>query len=243
MTLLDKQNRTLQTLRAKVNFTEERKVASIPMNAQTNGRITGSQTDQHGKILRIVDCQRKPKAKPRTTLHDQPKGSSPMNDNYCVKVLRTGLLPGSKLLTSRKTINSKTLVNSHVVSLVRTTARAFPKERFKSRCGSLLSRLQIKICERCFLCHTIVLCKTCNKCPTCCPKSTCRGQTSKLLANLAGSGCRSESSSNPERGLHPPLSDPAKPDKISYNHKLLCQSPEEPLPVGGITSAYGHKTQ
>ena len=102
-------------------------------------------------------------------------------------------------------------------------------------------RLQIKICERCFLCHSIVLCKSCNKCPTCCNKSACRGPTSKLLANLAGNGCRSESSSNPERGLYPPLPDPAKPHKVSHSHKLLCQSSQEQLPVGGITSAYGQK--
>ena len=41
-------------------------------------------------------------------------------------------------------------------------------------------------------------------------KSACRGETSELLAYLAGSGCRSESGSNLERGLYPPLSDPTK---------------------------------
>ena len=118
-------------------------------------------------------------------------------------------------------------------------AQALAKERDKSRVSRLLSvRKQIKICQRCFLCHSIVLCKTCNKCQKCCLKSTCRGQTSKLLANLAGSGCRSKSGSNPERGLHPPLSDPAKTYKVSHSHKLLCQSPQEPLPAGGITLAY-----
>ena len=55
---------------------------------------------------------------------------------------------------------------------------------------------------------SIVLYKSCYKCQKCCTKSACRGQTSKLLANLAEPGCRSESSSNPERGLHPALSDP-----------------------------------
>ena len=108
--------------------------------------------------------------------------------------------------------------------------------------GILLSkRVQIKRCERCFLCHSIVLCKTCNKCNNCCSKSACRGETSNLFANLAGSGCQSEGSSNPERGLYPPLSDPAELCKISKHHKLLCQSPQEPLPIGGITSAYGQK--
>ena len=61
------------------------------------------------------------------------------------------------------------------------------------------------------------------------------------MANLAGIGCRSENSSNIERGLHSSLSDPAKSHKVSHCHKLLCQSPQEQLPVGGITSAYGQK--
>ena len=76
----------------------------------------------------------------------------------------------------------------------------------------------------------------------CCLKSACRGQTSKLLANLAGSGCRSEGGSNLERGLHPPLLDPAQSHKVSHSHKLLWKSSQEPLPVRGITSAYRQKS-
>ena len=101
--------------------------------------------------------------------------------------------------------------------------------------------MQIKICEKCFLCHSIVLCQSCYKCTKCCPQSICRGQTSELLENLARSGRRSKGSSNPQRGLHPPLSDPAKTSKVSDHHKLLWQSPEEQLPTGGITSAYRQK--
>ena len=111
----------------------------------------------------------------------------------------------------------------------------FDKEINKSRRDRLLPRrVQIKICQRCFLCHPIVFCKTCKKCRKCCLKSACRGQTSKLLA---GSGCRSESSSNSERGLHPPLSNPTKLDKVPDRHKLVCLSSQEPLPVC-IASAY-----
>ena len=47
--------------------------------------------------------------------------------------------------------------------------------------------------------------------------------------------------SDPKRGLHPPLPDPAKTCKVSHGHKLLWQSPQEQLPVGGITSAYSQK--
>ena len=58
---------------------------------------------------------------------------------------------------------------------------------------------------------------------------------------MAGSGSRSESSSDSKRGLHPPLPDPANTYKVSHGHKLLWQSPQEQLPVGGITSAYSQK--
>ena len=44
-----------------------------------------------------------------------------------------------------------------------------------------------------FLCCSSVFCQTYNKCPSCYLKSTCRGETTKLLKNLGDSGCRSES--------------------------------------------------
>ena len=43
------------------------------------------------------------------------------------------------------------------------------------------------------------------------------------------------------RGLPPPLSDSTKTRTFSHCHKPLCQSPQEQLPVGGITSAYRQK--
>ena len=104
-----------------------------------------------------------------------------------------------------------------------------------------IKKVSIKICEKCFLCHSIVLCQFCFKCTKCCPHSACRGQTAKLLPNLAGPGCRSESGANSARGLHPPLSNPTKTYKNSYSHKLLCQSSQEQLPVRGIASAYRQK--
>ena len=123
-------------------------------------------------------------------------------------------------------------------------ARALAKERVKSRVVRVsdTKKLQIKICEQCFLCHSIVCCPTCSKCPQCCTKSTCRGQTSKFLENLARSRGRSEGSSNPERGLLPSLPDPPPTHTIPYSHKPVCQSPQEQLPVGGITSAYRQKS-
>ena len=85
-------------------------------------------------------------------------------------------------------------------------------------------------------------CPTCSKCPQCCTKSTCRGQTSKFLENLAKTRGRSEGSSNPSRGLLPPLPDPPPTHTIPYSHEPVCQFPQEQLPVGGITSAYRQKS-
>ena len=58
---------------------------------------------------------------------------------------------------------------------------------------------------------------------------------------LAGSGSRSKSSSDPKRGLHPPLPDPAKTHKVTHGCKLLCQSPQEQLPAGSIASVHNQE--
>ena len=121
-------------------------------------------------------------------------------------------------------------------------ARAFAKERNKSRGSSLFSRSKfIKICERCFLCHSIVSCKYCNKCSQCCHKSSCGGQAPNVLGKVVRAGGRSESYSNPAGGVHPSLPDQAKLVKNPNSCKLLWQSSQKPQTVRGITSAYGKK--
>ena len=92
-----------------------------------------------------------------------------------------------------------------------------------------IKKVSIKICEKCFLCHSIVLCQFCFKCTKCCPHSACRGQTAKILADLAGPGCRSKSGSNPARGRHPPLPDPEQVSNQTslgfYNRLFLVPKP------------------
>ena len=152
-----------------------------------------------------------------------------------------------RLLAESSSVSKQTMsfVNLSVNCYVAKPVHSAPglsqkKELSPGLAGCYLKENKLKYVKSAS-CVTIALCKTCNKCQKCYLNSACRGQTSKLLANLAGSGCRSESGSNPERGLHPPLSDPAKTHKVSHSHKLLCQSPQEPLPAGGITSAYKQK--
>ena len=105
----------------------------------------------------------------------------------------------------------------------------------------LSKELLIKICEKCFLCHTIVLCSSCHKCTKCCLKSSCRGKASKLLDSLVKNGCRAQGTSNPKTGLHPPLPEPTQALKVSHSHKPLCQSSQEQLPVRSIATAYKQK--
>ena len=120
----------------------------------------------------------------------------------------------------------------------RATTKERPKSRFV-RCN--FQKVSIKVCQKCIFCHSIVLCHSCNKCHTCCTKSNCRGQTSEILANLAGSGCRSKSSTDLERGLHPPLLDQTESFPVPHCRKFVRQSPQEQLPVGGIAAAYRQK--
>ena len=88
------------------------------------------------------------------------------------------------------------------------------------------------------MCRSLVFCNSGSKCPKCCFQSSCRDQTSKLLDKVGGSGCKSNSSSNPKRGLPSLLADPTQTCKKSHSHKLSCKSPQEQLPGGGIASAY-----
>ena len=193
------------------------RVVTTHMNAKTRGQSTRiqDQTNLPGKLLEGNNPGGE-KVAPLTH-HDQPRASSRIND----------MTAGREHTTDNRHFY-KVKCKASCCFNCSYCAWAFPKERIKSRVSRLLlQKLQIKVCEKCFLCHSIILCSTCNKCQKCCFKSACRGKTSKLLANLAGSGGPSESCSNPERGLHPPLSDPAKTHKVSHSHKLLWQSPQE----------------
>ena len=242
MKLSGKLNRTLLILKARISFTQGRKVASTYMNAQTTGQTTGNQTEQPGKILETVGRTRKPGARPLITPPDQPRASSHTNNNYCVNSLQGRLLARSQDSAQKQIVD--TFVNLNVVPLVHTAPGPSQKKENKSRISRLLflsEKVQSKICERCFLCHPIVLCQTCTKCQKRCHIPARRGQTSKLLANLAESRGLSENSSYFEGGLHPPLSDPAKLSKVSHYHKPLCKPTQEQLPDRGGASAYVQK--
>ena len=61
------------------------------------------------------DRVREAEARPPTTPRDQPRASSPLNDNYFVNSLQEGLLAGSQTLAQKETLN---FANFHVVKSV-----------------------------------------------------------------------------------------------------------------------------
>ena len=80
-----------------------------------------------------------------------------------------------------------------------------------------------------------------HQCPNCCSRSSCRGKTSPVLGNLGNLGGRTKGHKDPQTGLYPSLRDTTQLDKVTNHRKLLCKSPPEPLPDGGIASAYEQK--
>ena len=110
--------------------------------------------------------------------------------------------------------------------------RVATKERHNSRASYVN-----KVCQRCFLCKSIEFCTKCHKCPTCCNKSSCRVKIARVLEEMGSPRGQSQSDNSPQGGLHPPLPVQTSPDQKTHNNKLLCRSPQEQLPVGGIASA------
>ena len=160
------------------------------------------------------------------------------NDNHCFTSSPERLMARSQVQVQRQFTD--TSVNLNVVHFVHTAPGLSQKKEISpgsAACYPFQSKYKVKNVKG-------VSCVTQLSCANYVPnvKNAVQnlpvGASSKLLANLAGSGCRSESASNFERGLPPPLSGLAKAYKVSHSRKLLCQSPQGQLPVGGITSAY-----
>ena len=120
------------------------------------GNLTRDQTSPHGRTLGEKVRERKGRADPIITFHDQPRANSRINDNYCVNVLKAGLLAGSKQtlksvqLTETPNVIEKTIdiqipqtqsVDFSVVNLAHIAkGHSQKKDRCKSRCKLLPSK-------------------------------------------------------------------------------------------------------
>ena len=194
-----------------------------------------NRTDLLGKIsphIASTDAEKASLSIPR----DQPRASSRINDNYCVTSLRARLLAGSTLKETLTVQSLKTHVKLNVVNHVHSTT-GHPQRK------GISPGLSVVMSKDCPLKHvkgaSSVIQLPCVQPVTNVP----------LVKNLPV-GARLQNfwqtwlgrGAGPKivqilRGLHPPLSDPAKPHKVSHCHKPLCHSPQEQLPAGGIASA------
>ena len=114
--------------------------------------------------------------------------------------------------------------------------RVVAKERRNSQSSNVN-----KICEKCFLCRSLEFCPQCVKCPTCCNKSSCRFKIAPFLGTMGSIERKPQSGFSPKRGLRFAFPVQTSPHKGTDNNKLLCRSPQEQLPVGGIASAVKQK--
>ena len=148
-------------------FLHVAKVGTTLMNVLRRGRTTGW-TSWHGKPLVAKDSMRAKNL--LQTIHpNQQRASSPINDNYCVKVLQTGLLAGSKPPTSRNTINShvsKTLVNSLVVNPVLTAPGLSQKKDINPGVSSSYQEVKLKYVKDVFCVDQLSFVKPVTNVPT-----------------------------------------------------------------------------
>ena len=124
------------------------KVSTTHMNAPRRGQTTGW-ISRHGKTLVAKDSIRKAREDLPTIHPDQPRASSPINDNCCLKVLQTGLLARRKPPTSGKTNFHvpKTLVNSFVVNPVLTAPGPLQKKDTRPGVAECYQESKVKYVE------------------------------------------------------------------------------------------------
>ena len=207
------------------------------MKDRTLGRIS-SRTGQLGRTCPVPSAGRITRSSnsiPRV----RPRVSSTTNDNQCVIQLKPVLLAGSP---TRKTMNTFFNVNLDVVHSVHTVpVHSQKNEIIPGAAGCYCKKSKLKSVKS-VSCVTPLSCvNPVINAPNVVTSLPVGARLQNFWKKMVRSGCRTESSSNPERGLHPPLLDPAELIKNSHSHQLLWQSSQKSQTVGGITSAYGQK--
>ena len=211
------------------------KVGSILMKGMIREQKVGwrlSRRKLPGKILRGVSLD-EVEARTLTFHHDLPRASSHTNDNHCMTRFQDRLLARSTCTEETMNTSVKQTVNLNVVNVVPSAPGHSQKRELSPGSASCYYKN-----------HRLKYVKSAS-CVQ--PVTNIKNAASNLpvgarLQNFWQTwldlGAGPKVVQNPERGLHPPLPDPAETHKVFHCHKLLCQSPQEQLPAGGITSAY-----
>ena len=210
---------------------------TIPMKDRTENLSPRNRTDRPGRMSHTasIDEGKKP-----TSI--QPRASSRINDNYCVTKPQAQLLAGTTPKEALTVQSLKRHVKLNVVNHI-PSATGHPQRKGISPglSGVMKKDCTLKYVKGVSSVTQLSCAQPVTNVPLAVQNLPVGARLQIFLAKLARNGCRSENSSNPERGLHPPLSDLVKSHEVSHGHKLLCQSSQEQLPDGGITSAYRQK--
>ena len=188
------------------------------MNARTRGRLTETEgrINQLGR-LSAGDSLRQQRVAPLPTHHDQPRASSRINDNYCVTKLQTQLLAGSP--TPRQTLDIFSNVNLHVVHSVHTTpGHSQKRDLSPGSAGCYCRENKLKYVKSVSCVSQLCCVRPVTNVKNVASNLPVGARFQNFLQTWLDLVCRSECCSNPERGLHPPLSDPAKTHKVSHSH-------------------------
>ena len=213
-------------LRPKDSLAQGVSVGTTHMSVQRKGQTKGQLQrviDPLGRTLGKVATKNQ-RGSPPAIHRDQPRAISPINDNYCIDRLQRGLLAGSQISTRQTLDTCQSLnVNSHVVQAVHSApGHSQKRELSPGSAGCYFRNHKLKYVKS-------VSCVTQLSCVN--PVTNVRNAALNLpvgarLQNFWQTwldlGGRSESCSNLERGLHPPLLEPTKTHKVSHSHKLLC---------------------
>ena len=119
-----------------------RKADITHMRDRTKSQIVKSKTDQLGKTSLLIASTEEGKAS-ISTLHDQPRASSCINDNYYVAKLQARLLAGSTSVPGQTMNSLKSDVNCHVAKVVYTA----PGLSQKKDVSPGIARCQLKKCK------------------------------------------------------------------------------------------------
>ena len=115
------------------------------MNVLINVPTVRSQNDHLGRMWVTEDRARKAGARPLSTLPEQQRASSPINDNHCFTSSPERLLAGSQVQVHRQFTD--TSVNLNVVHFVHTAPRLSQKKEISPRsaaCYPFQSKYKVK---------------------------------------------------------------------------------------------------
>ena len=204
------------------------------MRDRIKSQTAGNRTDRLGRISLLMANTAQERAS-TSTPPDQPRASSHINDNHCVTHLQAWLVAG----TSRQTIDNVSLLNvkSLVVSSVHTAPGHSQKKKISPRAaGCYYKDCALKPVKS-------VSCVTQLSCAQ--PVTSVKNVASNLpvgakLQNFWQTWLDLGAGPKIVQILRVGYTLPfrTKSYKVSHCRKLVCQSPQEQLPVGGIAAAY-----